>query len=286
MPVKTVFEQSALQLVVSLFPTASSQEEALDQTVDQLFEALQVIRGQLMNKDIYHFAIDICGSHEGGDEFDPWSDEAIPAWSQIAVHSRLHGRLEQWLSEVEKLIAEANSGVRSNGSVWELDEYQLGEVAACAFALVSRNFVPFYVRLLKVWDLDHMSHLPEAIEAIVKRHSICPEIEELLFELETSGYGHGQAEALFPYLQEQYGDFPNSPLFRRMVETLHAKDLAWRISAHENYLERLAKDSNAKPTNLSKRHIFAYCPSAPALTEAANRLLAELDLSAGPLPSA
>jgi hypothetical protein len=171
--------------------------------------------------------------------------------------------------------------------IFEDEMYQLGQVAVSTLAMTDIRFVPHYIRFLKSWDLGHEVMQSQDIEQIFSAHGICPETEELLYvrAVET-GYGTGQIEVLFPVLQAHYGDFTKSDLFRKIVRALHAKDRAWRVEEHEEYLARLAKNPDAKPRLLSERYIFSYCPSAPALEEAAKRLLEEFDMEAGPLPSA
>lgn len=264
MPVKTVFEQSSRQWVISVTPSPGSPDE----TVDQLFEALEITRERLSDKNAYYYAIDIRGSHTSGEEYAPWSDEAIAAWAQVATDSRLHSRLQEWLSCVENLIIEADAAKRSTASLWEIDEVQFGEPAACAFALINRSFIPFYARLLSVWDLDHEVHQAEAIEAIVKQHGICPETEQLLIA-RASGYGLDQLDDLTPYLEEVYGDFPNSAFFRRMIEAFYTKDRSWRQSM--------------KGKNLPDGSILDHWPTAPALKARAVEIWTELDAAAGPL---
>lgn len=270
MPVKIVLEEDHLQLVLSIKPRGLLPGQKLDHTVDQMFEALEIIRNRVSDGDIYYFTIDIANAHSAGEEFVPWHDGAVPRWGAIAREARLHSRLQQWLSAVEDLIVstDATAG-RSTAGIWEHDETQFGEPAASVFALAHRSFIPFYTRLLKVWDLDHEVHQSEAIDAIVRTHGICPETEDLLVARACAGYGQGQIEDLFPYLQEQYGDFSNSALFRRMVQECHARDRAWRQSMPGK--------------NLADRQIFNYCPSAPVLKEKAAAILKELDALAGPL---
>ncbi|NNF78225.1 MAG: hypothetical protein HKN05_09365 [Rhizobiales bacterium] len=65
-------------------------------------------------------------------------------------------------------------------------------------------------------------------------------------------------EGMKDTLQKLYGDFPTSDLFRRMATAMHA-------------LGPELQDSTGK------RYIFSYCPRWPELTEAAKRILAELD---------
>jgi hypothetical protein len=252
--------------VISVTPSPGSPED----TVDQLFEALEITREKLSDKNAYFFALDIIGSHTSGEEFTPWTDEAIGAWAQVAANTRLQARLQEWLSKIERLIIEAdNTAKRSTASLWEIDEVQFGEPAACAFALVNRSFVPFYTRLLGVWDLDHEVHQGEAVEAIVKQHGICPETEQLLVARATSGYGLEQIEDLTPYLEEVYGDLPNSAFFRSMVEAFYTKDRSWRQSM--------------KGKNLPDGNILDHWPTAPALKAKAVEIWAELDAAAGPL---
>jgi hypothetical protein len=287
MPIEVNFDPRHLHLVLSVGSKSLLPGRRGDQTVDKLFEAIQIIRDRMGDKKIYYLCLDICSNHRKGEEFTAWTKPAVASWVRIARDRRLRERLKQWLTELEKLLIEANSSAgRSTGGLWEGEETQLGEVAASAFAAADVTFVSFYARLLKVWDTSHEVMQGDTIDSIIENHGICAETEELLYAraVET-GYGVDQIGGLFPILQEHYGDFTKSSLFRKIVETLHARDRAWRVKEHEKFVELLARNPKAKPNVLSERNLFVYWRNIPQLKQAADRLLEELDTTAGPLPS-
>jgi hypothetical protein len=283
MPPTVMFEPRHLQLVLSMRPTAFLPGRQRAQKVDQLFEALEVIQARMSDNEIYYFALDVGGSHRTGEEFNPWTNKNIADWGRLAIRPELRPRLKEWLGALATLLKDAQSSGRSTASLWELDEYQLGEAAASACAFVDVSLVPCYTRLLRLWDMDHEVRQFDTINEIIEHHGICAQTEELLYvrTVEARGQtGDGQIEHLLPILNKAYGDFTTSTLFRRMVQGMHATDLAWRLGYKGDNVAAIKVDPAAKQPNLSNRRLFF----SPTLQSAAAGLLAELDARAGLSP--
>ena len=148
-------------------------------------------------------------------------------------------------------------------ALYESEEAQLGEPALSALAMRYPAFLHTYSRFLDLWDLDHGVHHSEMISFFLKIHGVCPEIEAILMKMVTKYGGDGDLieHNARPFLEEIYGDFPESDLFRRMVTEMHA-------------------DCGIPSNPSEKRYIFNYTPSWPELGEKAKTLLAELDAKA------
>jgi hypothetical protein len=224
--------------------------------IKDLNAAVDVIMSSLDNDGLYFRAIDISGKWTlGQGDFDPWEGPSSDAWAKIVKKTGLHDQLWEWLDRIEpilaKYLAENFEGLHEN------EDAQLGEVPASLLALNSPRFVPMYTRLLSAWDLDHGVHQNLVCIGIVKAHGRTPEVEELLYELGVKHFNTDVFEALRETLSDQYGDFTKSDLFHRIVTDVHTP---------------LPEVSEGK----RDLWIFSYCPNWPELTDAAQRIIAEL----------
>lgn len=82
---------------------------------------------------------------------------------------------------IEKTLQLAETKSRSTASLWEDDTTQFGEPAATHMALLDIEFLPYYTRLLRLWDPGHEVETGGAVADIVDKHGICAEIDPLLF---------------------------------------------------------------------------------------------------------
>jgi len=86
-------------------------------------------------------------------------------------------------------------------------------------ALLDVSFVPAYTRLLRQWDMLSEVMQGPAIDLMIQRHGICPEIEELLVARVAENPGQAsndQLEELMPTLDEAYGSYAGSALEQRI----------------------------------------------------------------------
>ncbi|OKO70854.1 hypothetical protein AC628_29870 [Bradyrhizobium sp. NAS96.2] len=88
--------------------------------------------------------------------------------------------MKDWLVRLEQTLQLAETNRRSTGSLWEHDETQFGEPVATHLALLDVEFVPYYTRLLRLWDMGHEVHTGGFVDDIVEKHSIRAETEELI----------------------------------------------------------------------------------------------------------
>lgn len=93
---------------------------------------------------------------------------------------------------------------------------QFAEPLVSNLAIWDLAFVPYYTRLLRLWDLHAEVHQVGVVDAIVRKFGRCAEVEELIFArvAETeSQHGIEQLDDLYSFLLEQYGDFTSSDLY-------------------------------------------------------------------------
>jgi len=64
----------------------------------------------------------------------------------------LRRRAKDWIVRIEKTLKLAET-------LWEDDETQFGEPLATHMALLDAEFVPYYTRLLRLWDQGHEVHM-------------------------------------------------------------------------------------------------------------------------------
>ena len=103
--------------------------------------------------------------------------ESIP-FEDLAFDATRRGGL--WIVRIEKTLKLAETLSRSTSSLWEDDVTQFGEPLAAHMALLDVEFVPYYTRLLRLWDQGHQVHMGGAVVEIVNKHGVRAETEELI----------------------------------------------------------------------------------------------------------
>lgn len=254
MTVESIYDEDALMLVLSIRSSCLT-----DETTADLNTALAIISDSLSDNSLYYRAVDLSGTWRAGeDEFNPWDAANVDAWVEVAGRPTSLTGLRSWLADLRKLLARHQS--EKHTSIWEAEEVQLGEVPLSVLAIAHLEFVPIYADFLDVWDNMNAGQQSSVVTEIVQAHGHYSEVEDLLVKL--VAYKGGDSDlieyALRPELEKLYGDFSKSALFRRMVETMHARGSELQDST-------------------GKRYIFSYLPSWPELSEAAQVVLAELD---------
>jgi hypothetical protein len=210
MPIEAIYEPSHMQLILGIKSNSSDPETRITDVVDQLDEALDIVRARMTDESIYFMALDIARGYKPGEEFMPWGVERIANWGQIAIRPQHHNRMKRWFERLEMLLNDAANSKSSSSYIWEHELVQIGEAAAYAFALADLSFVTFYTRLLALWDMDHEVMQFEAIDNILTIHGICAETEGLLRVRASKAIGqrgHDQFIELMPVLEKHYGDF-------------------------------------------------------------------------------
>ncbi|MDQ4407112.1 hypothetical protein RBU00_13455 [Rhizobium sp. AN63] len=209
----------------------------------------------LSDKNIWYRVIDLSGTWSSNEAFYPWTEINYNAWIELALHSEVLDDLRAWFGTLEKLLirfSQAGRGI----PMMETDEAAFGEVPLSVLAIMYSDFVPIYTRFLDLWEAQDRNQCCEIVTEIVQSHGAMPEVEDLLVKLVSE---HFYDSCLIPYLRTElenlYGDFPQSALFRKMVEAMHTKEA-----------ENVGFE----------RSIFKYCSEWIELTESANAILAEL----------
>lgn len=260
MPVTPIHDRENYSLVLSLRTSRFFGDPVVD-----LSEALAKLEDSLSDKGLYFRAIDVTGKWRPGrggfnpfDAFDPYNDDAIGAWSKIGSRRENLPGLRKWLADVEALLTRYVA--EEHQSICETDMVVLAEVPLGVFAIMHLEFVPIYARFIDLWINADARQQNSIVSDIMETHGPRPEVEDLLFKLVVEHGGDGDLieYALRPELEKHYGDFTESPLFRRMIVAMHAKGAAMQDST-------------------GKRYIFSYTPSWPELSDAAKAILAELD---------
>jgi len=276
MAIRSEYIKRDMRLKIHVSCRDLNSEIEIEKTFADLYKALEKIVESLEDKSIYFFSIEIeCGSNtmepetvgypqaaypEG--EYNPWEAQRLDFWLSAFKAPHLHQRIKDWFVRLEEVLEQIKGYKRSTEGLWE-DEYtQFCEPLISYLANCDIEFVPYYTRLLRRWDLMHEVKQLEVIDAIFRKFGACAETEELLYcrVVETEGQHEiDQVEKLFPFLQEEYGDFTKSLLFRRMVARWHAKELELRTET-------------ANAWNSAEWFIFKGC-SHKELEDGAKRIL-------------
>ncbi len=249
-----LYDERQMTLVLSIQECVTVQDK-----MASLHQALLEISKKSADNSIYFWAIDLAGTWKiGDDEFDPWSESNLNAWIDLAKCKDSLDPLRAWLNHLEKILLLRRKEERA--PLWESDVTLFGEVALSVLAIMYLDFVPFYARFLDAWDGENSRQRDSTIQEIVASHGRCPEIEKLIFDLI---FHDGIDGDLINYslrsdLENMYGDFTKSDLFRRIIEAIHAAGADWQ-------------------DNEGNWAIFRYTPSWPELKEKAEEILAELD---------
>ncbi|WP_216331382.1 hypothetical protein [Rhizobium sp. X9] len=255
MAIKEIFDEGAMTIAFRI-PFKRNKSKV----IAELNEVIPRIRESLSRENAWYRVVDISGKWRSDNEAfdDPWTSPNAEAWVQLAGHGEFLEGLRIWVGELENLLALHLR--EEHVSIRETDEVLLGEVPVSILAVMYSDFVPVFTRFLDVWDDPNLDQQYSVVAEIVQSHGRCQEVEDLLVKLAAHEGGDGDLiqSVLRPQLEKLYGDFPNSTLFRTMVETMHARGAELEDS-----------DGN--------RHIFHYCPNWPELTANATTILAELD---------
>ena len=211
--------------------------------IDNLNEALTVLFDKPENSDFFYKSIDITGQwspHDG--EFDAWGTTAARAWLDVATRPSIRNELKLWATKVEKIFIQ-------HGEIWDSEEALFGEVPISYFGLLHLEFVPLYSRFIDSWGLNYMNDPERIIAQMAENHGCCPEIEDMLLKcvVDQAGGGCLSGFDLKPVLQNLYGDFPKSKLFRRII---HAKFHKGGIGPnyHPNWPELAAAEKDILAT--------------------------------------
>lgn len=252
--------------------------------VDYLFDALEVIRARFRNPTIStddkrrpSYIIDISRTCQSSCPETQRYSEHLAAWKTLAGYRSLHGRLKEWIEQLEVLIAE-NAPERYQDGIYEIGDSQLGEVALRALALTDKSFVPFFVRMLRVWNCvpaERGTYLQLVIEEIVREYGLCPETEELI-ECAYSEWGYEGYE-LSHLLKQLHNDLPNYPLFRRIVASQSEWFANCRPKEWSVILDRLRADPHAPVAGRAEERWVFRDDAYSGIWEDADIVLAELD---------
>jgi hypothetical protein len=203
MAVRVEYDEDQCQLVVQVACKDVKSDREIENTFNDLDTALGKIEEKL-DSDIPFFLIDIEAKgvrpalglfhpYEDGAEYDlgsrnPWEVFCPPFWTKTIGAPPLRQRAKDWIVRIEKTLKSADALSRSTASLWEDDETQFGEPLATHLALLDAEFVPYYTRLLRLWDQGHEVHMGGAVVEIVNKHGVRAETEELIvFYTEWSG---------------------------------------------------------------------------------------------------
>lgn len=265
MSVKRLHDPDQHMFVFSIRNDKWLVRRAPSEVMDDLDTALTMLRLSL-REEAYFRTFDLAGTwRPGGEEFDPTSEKNRAAWNRLATQPELKPRLRAWLSRAKTVMAEYEAITRD--TIWESEHIQFGEEVASLMSALYVDFVPDFASMLQYWDIGHEVQTGETIDLLLEKYGICPETEELLIARTVHGT-ESLVEHMFAELDEHYGGFVHSDLFRRIVTAMHAK--------YEAYLRKHPSRGR------DERWIFLNSKNK-ALTEAANVILAELDARLGSL---
>lgn len=255
--------------------------------VDYLFNALEVIRARFRDPTIgtyekrrQHYFIDISRTCQLSYPDYQLYNEHLAAWKTLAGYRSLHGRLKEWVEQLEMLIAEI-APERYQDGIYEIGDSQLGEVALRVLALTDKSFVPFFVRMLRVWNCvpaERGTYLELMIDEIVREYGLCPETKELI-ECAYSEWGYEGYE-LSRLLKQLHNDLPNYPMFRRIVASQSEWFANCRPDEWSVIIERLRADPNAPAAGRAKERWVFRDDEYSGIWEDADIVLAELDAAA------
>jgi hypothetical protein len=198
MAVRAEHDKDQCQLVLHVSCKDLSSAGEIENTFNDLDAALNKIEENLSDDlDYDFFLIDLEAKgaprplrgfdpYEGGEiayplgPRNPWTVFCPAFWKKASADPRLRQRVKDWLVRLEKTLQLAETHQRSTDSLWEHDETQFGEPVASYMALLDVEFVPYYTRLLRLWDMGHEVHTGGFIDDIVTKYGIRTETEELI----------------------------------------------------------------------------------------------------------
>lgn len=298
--------KSSLQHLTSIPCGPEPLEAQMDDIFDGLHQMLDAIRTQLTNRDIYYFTYRLDRLPKGvgiwraikrallmegkrgstikdlPPEIDPWSEEIIQFWTLVGAKPQFHDLAKNWLANAESLLAQAVN-IPARYDLWEYDEVQFAEPAIATLALSDVSFVPYYTKLLGLWDMEHEVTQRETIKAIFDKYGVCPETEDLMICRMDKGFGQwgdDNMEHFYPALEAHYGDLTQSDFLRRMVLQSHKsavaqyeKDIA---HATKNLVQRRKTQPAAKMPDIPQP-VLGYLAYDKNLSKTAQRIFDVLE---------
>ena len=195
MSVQSEYFKSDLRLIVSVHCADVASNDGMNNAFDELNIALTKIQEKIGAPEHWYFLIDFVaeGMSPTPAEFDPnepgefcmgshnpWQTFFPSFWMHAIKHPQFRRRTIEWIGRLEETFKLAESLALTTDSLWEDDETQFGEPLLTQLALSDVQFVPFYTKLLALWDMSHEVHTGGAVVEIVDRHGITPEIGELI----------------------------------------------------------------------------------------------------------
>ncbi len=249
----------------------------MDDILDGLHQTLDAIRAEYLNRDIYYYTYRLL-AHKPDQppknlplwqvikralftkepsprndlplEVDPWSESTVRFWTLVGANPAFHDLAKKWLNSVESIIAFANDAPSTGEGVWEYDEAALAEPAISVLALMDVSFVPYYTRLLALWDMEHEVNQGDTINEIFDKYGVCPETEDLLICRMNEGYGQdgiSNLEYFYPALEAHFGDLRRSEFLHRMVVHAHIRAVAWYEKSVKEAAKTLAQHRKTQP---------------------------------------
>jgi hypothetical protein len=282
----------------------------MDDIFDGLHQMLNTIRAEYLNRDIYYYTYRLLAhkpdqppkslplwqtikralftkepslSDDLPSEVDPWSEGTVQFWALVGANPQFHDLAKNWLNSVEALLAYANEAPSSTMGVWEYDETQFAEPAIATLVFSDVSFVPFYTKLLGLWDMKHEVFQVKAINAIIDKYGLCPETEDLIICRMVEGFGQlgdENMEYFYPALEAHYGDLAQSEFLHRMISRQHKAAVAWCEKDVAKATERLAHrrktDPGAKMPEIPQPEFGRYMFSEK-LVDSAQRIFDALE---------
>lgn len=264
--------------------TELSSEGQVRLIMEDYNSAIDVIADKLQVQDIYYFGITVslkrglikiltpgtallavramARGKAHGSERNPWKALCPEFWLAACQFPSLHDQICATLNKIEHMLAAAKLARSSEEGLFEDDTTAFGEPLVSLLALQDLRFVDAYRRLMNQWDMNHEVDQFEVIDLIVRTHKMCPETEQLLYDRATISAGQNgesQIEDLYPTLQQAYGAFTGSLLFKRIINWLHAQDMEERQEAFAYYKQMAStmpasvpRERNVPPFHYSK----------------------------------
>ena len=248
------------------------------------FAALELIRARFRDdtlsdsdKRSFNYVLDISRTYRPNCTPRHVFEENFAAWQKFAGYRLFHQRLKDWIEELESLFSEI-APERYMDPVYEVANIQLGEMALRALVLTDKSFVPYYVRMLRVWNCTpgtRGDHVDIVIEEIVDKYGLCVETEELIEYV--YGYWRYEGFGLGRLLKQLHGDLPNNPLFRRIVASQNDWFALCRAEDYRKIMERLRANPNAPIGGRAEERWVFRDDKYSGIWEDADIVLAELD---------
>jgi len=212
--------------------------------------------------------------------FELWDYENEKFWKAVLENKELRPILRDVLRGV---IETAKLGASTMTLYGESDEIHFGEPLFTALALTDIEFVPFYTDILRQWDVDHEVMQATTINAIFEKYGICPEVEDSLVCRLSEAIGQcGIDNLLFclPKIEEHYGPFTKSALFKNIVVQCHKVEVASYeqevATAKSDHAKRLLENPKAAMRRVPSPRM-SYLGDDELIVRAAESLFEDLE---------